>query len=118
MFAECIHSLADTINQLILVYGIHKSTQIANPDHPYGYSNMRYVSSLISGVGIFCVGTGLSFYHGITGLLNPTPIEDFYWAFFILGGSLVSEGATLVVAINSIREGAKKMGTSFRDYGK
>ncbi|KAL7041353.1 hypothetical protein ACKWTF_000737 [Chironomus riparius] len=116
MFAECIHSLADTINQLILVYGIHKSTQIANPDHPYGYSNMRYVSSLISGVGIFCVGTGLSFYHGITGLLNPTPIEDFYWAFFILGGSLVSEGATLLVAINSIREGAKKMGTSFHDY--
>lgn len=100
MFAECIHSLADTINQLILAYGIHKSTQIANPDHPYGYSNMRYVSSLISGVGIFCVGTGLSFYHGITGLLHPQPIEDFYWAFFILGGSLVSEGATLVVAIN------------------
>lgn len=118
MFAECIHSLADTINQLILAYGIHKSTQIANPDHPYGYSNMRYVSSLISGVGIFCVGTGLSFYHGITGLMNPTPIEDFYWAFFILGGSLVSEGATLIVAINSIRQGAKKMGTSFREYGE
>lgn len=116
MFAECIHSLADTINQLILAYGIHKSTQIANPDHPYGYANMRYVSSLISGVGIFCVGTGLSFYHGITGLCHPQPVEDYYWAFFILGGSLVSEGATLVVAVNSIREGAKKMGTSFRDY--
>lgn len=116
MFAECIHSLADTINQVILAYGIHKSTQTANPDHPYGYSNMRYVSSLISGVGIFCVGTGLSFYHGITGLMNPTPIEDFYWAFFILGGSLVSEGATLLVAINSIKAGAKKMGMSFQDY--
>lgn len=118
MFAECIHSLADTVNQCILAYGIHKSTQIANPDHPYGYSNMRYVSSLISGVGIFCVGTGLSFYHGITGLLHPTPIEDYFWAFFILGGSLVSEGATLLVAINSIKQGAKKMGLSFQDYGK
>lgn len=116
MFAECIHSLADTINQLILAYGIHKSTQIANPDHPYGYSNMRYVSSLISGVGIFCVGTGLSFYHGITGLMHPQPIEDFFWAFFILGGSLVSEGATLLVAINSIKEGAKKMGMPFQEY--
>uniref|UniRef100_A0A1B0GPU0 Cation efflux protein transmembrane domain-containing protein n=1 Tax=Phlebotomus papatasi TaxID=29031 RepID=A0A1B0GPU0_PHLPP len=56
MFAECIHSLADTINQLILAYGIHKSNQIADSDHPYGYANMKYVSSLISGVGIFCVG--------------------------------------------------------------
>ncbi|XP_055629461.1 proton-coupled zinc antiporter SLC30A9, mitochondrial [Toxorhynchites rutilus septentrionalis] len=116
MFAETIHSLADTINQLILAYGIHKSTQIADPDHPYGYSNMKYVSSLISGVGIFCVGTGLSFYHGIMGLVDPHPIDDFYWAFFILGGSMVSEGATLLVAINSCRSGAKALGMSFRDY--
>lgn len=116
MFAECIHSLADTMNQLILAYGIHKSTQIADPNHPYGYTNMRYVSSLISGVGIFCVGTGLSFYHGIQGLMNPQPIDDFYWAFYVLAGSLVSEGATLVVAINSVRQGAKSMGMSFREY--
>lgn len=116
MFAECIHSLADTTNQLILLYGIHKSTQIADPNHPYGYSNMRYVTSLISGVGIFCVGTGLSFYHGITGLMNPQPVADYYWAFYILAGSLVSEGATLVVAINSVKQGAKAMGMSFREY--
>ncbi|XP_058456521.1 proton-coupled zinc antiporter SLC30A9, mitochondrial isoform X2 [Malaya genurostris] len=116
MFAETIHSLADTINQLILAYGIHKSTQIADPDHPYGYSNMKYVSSLISGVGIFCVGTGLSFYHGIMGLTDPHPIDDFFWAFFILGGSLVSEGATLLVAINSCRSGAKALGMTFKDY--
>lgn len=116
MFAESIHSLADTMNQLILAYGIHKSTQLANPDHPYGYSNMKYVTSLISGVGIFCVGTGLSFYHGIQGLMHPQPLDDLFWAFCILGGSLVSEGATLVVAINSIREGAKSAGMSFREY--
>ncbi|XP_001648127.2 zinc transporter 9 [Aedes aegypti] len=116
MFAETIHSLADTINQLILAYGIHKSTQSADSDHPYGYANMKYVSSLISGVGIFCVGTGLSFYHGIMGLVDPHPLDDLYWAFFILGGSLVSEGATLVVAINSCRSGAKALGMTFKDY--
>lgn len=116
MFAECIHSFADTTNQLILAYGIHKSTQTADPDHPYGYTNMKYVSSLISGVGIFCVGTGLSFYHGIMGLLAPTPCVDFFWAFCILGGSLLSEGATLMVAVNSIRQSAKMANTSFREY--
>ncbi|KAM7341852.1 solute carrier family 30 member 9 isoform 2-T4 [Cochliomyia hominivorax] len=116
MFAESIHSLADTINQCILAYGIHKSTQMADPDHPYGYTNMKYVSSLISGVGIFCVGTGLSFYHGITGLMHPEPMENFFWAFFILGGSLVSEGATLLVAVNEVRRSAKLKGISFRDY--
>lgn len=88
----------------------------ADPDHPYGYTNMKYVSSLISGVGIFCVGTGLSFYHGIVGLMTPVPCVDFFWAFCILGGSLLSEGATLLVAVNSIRQSAKMANVSFREY--
>lgn len=92
MFSEAIHSMADTINQLILAYGIHKSVQRADALHPYGYTNMKYVASLISGVGIFCVGAGLSVYHGIQGLLHPQPIEPFFWAYCILAGSLVSEG--------------------------
>lgn len=117
MFAECIHSAADTINQLILAYGIHKSTQTADSDHPYGYANMKYVSSLISGVGIFCVGAGLSFYHGFMGLLHPEPIQDFTWAFMILAGSFVSEGATLVVAANAIKQSAKTAQMSFGKFG-
>ncbi|XP_034938171.1 zinc transporter 9 [Chelonus insularis] len=116
MFSECIHSAADTANQLILAYGIHKSVQDPNADHPYGYTNMKYVSSLISGVGIFCVGTGLSLYHGIHGILFPVPVESFYWAYFILGGSLISEGATLLVAINSIKKGAEDKNKPFKDY--
>lgn len=118
MFAESIHSLADTINQLILAYGIHKSTQTADSDHPYGYANMKYVSSLISGVGIFCVGAGLSFYHGIHGLLHPEPIQDYTWAFACLFGSFVSEGATLMVAANAIRHSAKAAKMSFGRYGE
>lgn len=116
MFSECIHSLADTINQVILAFGIHKSVQIADSYHPYGYNNMKYVASLISGVGIFCVGTGLSFYHGISGLISPQPIEDFFWAYFILGGSIVSEGATWLVALNSIRKGAREINISVKEY--
>ncbi|XP_039280594.1 zinc transporter 9 [Nilaparvata lugens] len=116
MFSETIHSLADTINQLILAYGIHKSVQRANQDHPYGYTHMKYVASLISGVGIFCVGTGLSLYHGITGLMNPEPMDSFYWAYFVLAGSFVSEGATSLVAFNSIKKGALEHGMSFTEY--
>lgn len=40
---------------------------------------MKYVASLISGVGIFCVGAGLSVYHGISGLLDPQAIENIFW---------------------------------------
>lgn len=45
--------------------------------HPYGYNNMQYVSSLISGVGIFCMGAGLSVYHGVSGETLPHDmVED------------------------------------------
>lgn len=116
MFSECIHSAADTCNQLILAYGIHKSVQNPDSDHPYGYTNMKYVSSLISGVGIFCVGTGLSIYHGIHGLLFPAPLDSLFWAYFVLGGSLLSEGATLMIALHSIRKGAEEKKESFKQF--
>ena len=45
----------------------------------YGYTNFRYVSSLISGVGIFCVGAGFAWYHGIAGILNRTDLVDMTW---------------------------------------
>lgn len=90
--------------------------QNPNPDHPYGYTNMKYVSSLISGVGIFCVGTGLSVYHGIHGLLFPAPLDSFFWAYFVLGGSLLSEGATLMIALHSIKKGAEEKKESFKQY--
>ncbi|CAN8006220.1 unnamed protein product, partial [Ixodes hexagonus] len=116
MFAEAIHSLSDTCNQLILSFGIHKSIQEANPDHPYGYHNMRYVSSLISGVGVFFFGAGLAWYHGIKGLLHPEELESLYWAFFILGGSLISEGGTLLVAYNEVKKGAQREKMSMLEY--
>ncbi|XP_030305494.1 zinc transporter 9 [Calypte anna] len=116
MFSEAIHSLADTCNQALLALGISQSARTPDPTHPYGFSNMRYIASLISGVGIFMMGAGLSWYHGIIGLLHPHPIESLLWAYCILAGSLVSEGATLLVAINEIRRSARAKGVSFYQY--
>nr|XP_003221596.1 PREDICTED: zinc transporter 9 [Anolis carolinensis] len=116
MFSEAIHSLADTCNQALLALGISQSVRTPDSSHPYGFTNMRYIASLISGVGIFMMGAGLSWYHGIIGLLNPQPIESLLWAYCILAGSLVSEGATLLVAINEIRRSARSKGVSFYQY--
>ncbi|XP_078116341.1 proton-coupled zinc antiporter SLC30A9, mitochondrial isoform X2 [Sander vitreus] len=116
MFSEAIHSLADTCNQALLALGISQSVRNPDAGHPYGFSNMRYIASLISGVGIFMMGAGLSWYHGIMGLLHPQPIESLLWAYCILAGSLVSEGATLLVAINEIKRSAQLHGLSFYEY--
>jgi len=118
MFAESIHSVADTVNQIILAFGLHKSAKNPNVKHPYGYANMKYISSLISGVAIFCVGTGFSFYHGIAGLISGEHQADlsFIWAYIVLGGSFVFEGVTLMMAIMSIRNSSKQANQSFMAY--
>eukprot|EP00057_Strongylocentrotus_purpuratus_P021678 XP_011676152.1 PREDICTED: zinc transporter 9-like [Strongylocentrotus purpuratus] len=116
MFSEAIHSLADVCNQCILALGIYQSFKKPSRNHPYGFSNMRHISSLISGVGIFCVGAGLSFYHGITGLLHPEPVQSLFWSYCILGGALLTEGATLSIAINAIRKGSTARKMKFWDY--
>uniref|UniRef100_A0A8D0KYA6 Proton-coupled zinc antiporter SLC30A9, mitochondrial n=1 Tax=Strix occidentalis caurina TaxID=311401 RepID=A0A8D0KYA6_STROC len=104
MFSEAIHSLADTCNQALLALGISQSARTPDPSHPYGFTNMRYIASLISGVGIFMMGAGLSWYHGIIGLLHPHPIESLLWV------------TTLLVAINEIRRSARAKGLSFYQY--
>uniref|UniRef100_UPI00358E7478 proton-coupled zinc antiporter SLC30A9, mitochondrial-like n=1 Tax=Myxine glutinosa TaxID=7769 RepID=UPI00358E7478 len=116
MFSECIHSLADTLNQAILALGIYHSIKNPDPDHPYGFSNMRYITSLISGVGIFMMGAGLSWYHGVVAMLHPHTVDSLPWVFCILGGSLVSEGATLLVAIRQVRKGARAKDMTFFEY--
>jgi len=116
MFSEAVHSLADTLNQIILAYGIHYSNKNPSKDHPYGFSNMQHVTALISGVGIFCIGAGLSGYHGIQGLLNPHPVESIGLALGILGASFFSESVTLYLAVRSIRRSALEQDMSFLDF--
>lgn len=77
---------------------------------------MKYISSLISGVAIFCIGTGFSFYHGISGLYSEAVHTDFFWAYMVLVGSLIFESITLMMAIMSIRRSSKKTNVSFLSY--
>lgn len=118
MFAESVHSLADTANQLILAVGIRKSLQSPTADHPYGYHPMRYIAPLISGVGIFCVGCGLSMYHGLEALVNAQPglFISPMWAYGILTFSLLSESTTLLMAVRALREGARRSNLTVKEY--
>ncbi|MPC08234.1 Zinc transporter 9 [Portunus trituberculatus] len=100
----------------IMELGKSKRRPSADVVHPYGYTTMRYVSSLISGAMIFCVGSGLSIQHGIAGLLEPSEVLPLYWAFYILGGSLITEGGTLLMAVHAIRKGARHQQMSFMEY--
>ncbi|XP_032237488.1 zinc transporter 9 isoform X2 [Nematostella vectensis] len=116
MLSESIHSLADLLNQCLLAFGIMQSIKQPSHDHPYGWSRARYVYSLISGVGIFFLGAGVSVYHGVSTLLIGAELENLLVACAILGGSFVLEGATLLAAVTQVRKSANESGMSFREY--
>ena len=79
---------------------------------------MTYITSLISGVGIFCFGTGLSWYHGLMCIYDPQPIESLSWALVLLLGAAVSESGTLLMAYTDIKRNAKNLGLDFWSYVK
>ena len=103
MVSEGIHSLVDTGNGGLLLFGIHKSKQPADATHPFGYGKELYFWSLIVAVLIFGVGGGISIYEGIAHLLHPRPLEDPFWSYLVLGFAAVFEGLVVVVAFRAFQ---------------
>jgi hypothetical protein len=60
LFAESVHSLADTLNQSLLLIGLNRSKKPADRAHGYGYGIERFFWSLISACGILFIGAGVT----------------------------------------------------------
>ncbi|PNT60804.1 metal tolerance protein C4 [Brachypodium distachyon] len=116
MLAELVHSVADFANQALLAYGLRSSRRAPDALHPYGYSKERFVWSLISAVGIFCLGSGATIVHGVQNLWSSESPENIQYAALVIGGSILIEGASLLVAIKAVKKGAAAEGMSIRDY--
>lgn len=116
MLAEVVHSAADFANQALLAYGLNSSRRAPDALHPYGYSKERFVWSLISAVGIFCLGAGATIVHGIQNLWIAQPPTNIFYAALVIGGSCLLEGVSLIVAVRAVRKGAAAEGMTIRDY--
>ncbi|RME27110.1 MAG: cation diffusion facilitator family transporter [Deltaproteobacteria bacterium] len=116
MLSEGIHSAADVMNQGLLAVGIRMSERDPDPDHPYGFGRARFAWALVSAVGIFFLGAGVTLYHGIHSLLHPDEVEGGGWALATLAVALVVEGGTLVVATRAVRHQAREAGMTLWRY--
>lgn len=102
MLSEAIHTLADLMNQILLLIGIVRSDREADADYHYGYGRERYVWALMSAVGIFFLGCGVTIYHGVDALMHPHEVVGLGWAIAVLLFALVIEGAVLWVAFKGL----------------
>jgi zinc transporter 9 len=116
ILAESVHSLADIANQTLLRTGILRSRRSPDEKSNYGYRRELFVWSLISGVGIFCLGAGVSVVHGFHGLVDPTPVEQIWASLAVIGVSIAVESYSLAVAYKALAAGAASRNMTLRQY--
>jgi cation diffusion facilitator family transporter len=113
MLSEAVHSLVDTINELLLLYGISRSARPADQSHPLGYAREVYFWSFVVSLLIFALGTGISTYEGVEHIRHPQPIERPVAVYVVLAISFLIEGASWIVGIREFRKA--KAGLSWWD---
>jgi cation diffusion facilitator family transporter len=98
MIAEGIHSMVDTVNELLLLLGLRRSKKKPDATHPFGYGKELYFWSFIVSILIFGLGGGISIYQGVMHIIRPEPLERPLLNYIVLGLSIIFEGASLMVA--------------------
>jgi cation diffusion facilitator family transporter len=117
LLAETAHSVADTMNQVFLLYSLRLSEREADAEHPFGYGKERFFWSFLAAVGIFVAGAGFSMYEGLDRVLGPAEeAGPFGVAYGVLGFSLLAEGASLLRAWRHTRREAEKSQTTHVRY--
>jgi cation diffusion facilitator family transporter len=99
MLTEAIHSLVDTGNQGLLLFGMNRAGREPDESHPFGHGMELYFWSFVVALMIFLAGGAFSIYEGVQKFLHPEPISDAWVALAVLGISAVFEGASFWVAL-------------------
>jgi cation diffusion facilitator family transporter len=110
MLSEGIHSLVDTGNQILLLYGIKRAAKPADEDFPFGYGKEIYFWSFIVAILIFALGGGISIYEGLKHLQHPEPISNPLINYVVLGLAMVFEGAAWFFAFKEFSKVKGKWG--------
>jgi len=71
VLAEGIHSVVDTGNQGLLLFGLRQAKKPASALYPFGHGKEIYFWSFVVAIMIFAVGAGISIYEGVHAILAP-----------------------------------------------
>src|ERR1051325_9275228 len=93
MLSEGVHSLVDTGNQGLLLYGHRRASRPPDERHPLGYGRELYFWSFIVALLVFALGAGVALYEGIEHIQHPVPIVNPIVNYVVLGLSFAFEGA-------------------------
>lgn len=103
MFAEGIHSVVDTGNQGLLLYGIWRAKKPASERYPFGHGKEIYFWSFVVAILIFALGAGISMYEGVHRVIQPEVVSSPIINYIVLGAAVIFEGAAWWFAYREFR---------------
>jgi cation diffusion facilitator family transporter len=101
MLTEGVHSLVDSTNQLLLLYGQKRAAKAPDPLHPAGYGRELYFWSFVVALLVFALGAGVSVYEGIVHLREPEPAVSPLIAYSVLTVAFALEAGSTVAAFRA-----------------
>ncbi len=110
MLSEGVHSLVDTGNGGLLLYGLSRANRPPDITHPLGHGRELYFWSFIVALLVFALGAGVSFYEGVIHILDPEPVRNPTVNYVVLGLSFLFEGASWWVALKEFRQAKGRLG--------
>jgi cation diffusion facilitator family transporter len=110
MLSEGVHSLVDAVNELLLLYGMHRAKVPPDLTHPFGHGRELYFWSFIVALLVLSMGAGVAFYEGITHLRRPHPVDASALSYIVLGLSALLEGRSWLVALREFRTRKGRLG--------
>jgi cation diffusion facilitator family transporter len=95
MLAESLHSLADSVNEVLLLVGARRARRPADIQHPFGHARYRYLYAFVVSLTVFWMGGVLALIEGVSHFAAHEPLLDPRWAFAVLGLAAILEGWSL-----------------------
>ena len=107
MLTEGVHSLVDSTNQLLLMYGQKRAAKPADAIHPAGYGRELYFWSFVVALLVFALGAGVSIYEGVIHVMDPEPAVSPLIAYAVLFMAFALEGGSTYAAFREFDAGRK-----------
>jgi len=99
MLTEGVHSVVDSGNQLLLLYGQHRAKRPPDQAHPFGYGRELYFWAFVVAILIFAVGAGVSIYEGWLHIREPEALRDPTVNYVVLLIAALLEGTSWAIAV-------------------
>ncbi len=99
MLSEAIHSVVDTGNQLLLLYGLKRAARPPDAKHPFGYGLQLYFYTFVVAVMIFGLGAVIAILQGIEKIRHPAEVHTAWINYVVLGVGVLFEGGVWLVAL-------------------